>query len=788
MASTADMANKATHPPPPPPPPSSLFPPPSAAPVPPPPKSKPSPRNLSDLVTKLALDKRTNNDPGRLTDLLCGAQIFLDQIAKVGQHSSSERLDVQDVFRATELWEEVVQRTSTKDPNYNVRAGCLAYCYFMRQYQVKEGRCDIDRAVKLQQDLVDRTPHNDPRREERLEQLASFYASSFVHGGARGGVKTHLQKAIGLYTQASLGKQRARKSAEVFGPAPVTNVVKEGSTTSCETPGLVEFAASFVRRYQRLGFPLDLDIAIVLLQSGLQTSRQALTKEDPFRISVERNLARAFHLRWKITHASADIDAAVDHQHDAFDKVTFGKDEPGGDLSYVDMAGEYAMYLFSRYSQKNEVSDLDSAIDVGKRTLSLAKDSPIQSTHTNLLVTVASFLVAKYHRTQVLATLNEAIVRQTEAVNKMDSKDAHLPARFTDLATFSSLRFKKSEQLADLTSAIEIQRRALELTSPENPSYIDYLSHLGICLSMRYHRTKDVADLIRALEVQRHALEKAPAAHPDRVTYTSNLSRYFFYSYIARREVSHLDAAISLGQGVVNGTSGDAPERTERVCHLALALTYRYSISQQHQDLDKAIEFYEEGLKKIGRDDPFRVRILTNLSLCLYLSGRRLPSRNRVLDRAIALSQAALENTSDTDPERVVRLGNLAIYMASRYALSREFNDLSRAIDLQTEALKGVSNESERIGHLTTLSFLSCLASTSGPSQINRASTPTPTPTATTFTPQKQTGVPPKPSASPSAATASSSRTLRPPTPSADPCTVGSSLKTARPSGASKPV
>ncbi|KAF8580720.1 hypothetical protein K439DRAFT_1290809, partial [Ramaria rubella] len=122
--------------------------------------------------------------------------------------------------------------------------------------------------------------------------------------------------------------------------------------------------------------------------------------------------------------------------------------------------------------------------------------------------------------------------------------------------------------------------------------------------------------------------------------------------------VSDLDEAVSLYRGVLALRPVPHRERFAALINLAVALHTRFRKTDQRLDIDEAVFLRREALVSQPAYAE-RISALRHLAVALVIRFRST-DQPCDLDEAVALNQEALSLTSESHPDRMSLLDNLA--------------------------------------------------------------------------------------------------------------------------------
>jgi tetratricopeptide (TPR) repeat protein len=174
-----------------------------------------------------------------------------------------------------------------------------------------------------------------------------------------------------------------------------------------------------------------------------------------------------------------------------------------------------------RFEVSGASTDLDAAIKAGQAAI-----GPPSSVAADRAIWLTNLAIALWHRaerTGVVADLDAAVDASREAVQLTPTGHPSLAKRQANLGSALATRFKYGQRATDLDDAIEALRGAAEITPSGHPSRPLFLSNLARALRDRFSQAQAVADLDEAIEAGRVAVAGTPVDDPHRATRLSGL-------------------------------------------------------------------------------------------------------------------------------------------------------------------------------------------------------------------------------------------------------------------------
>lgn len=266
-----------------------------------------------------------------------------------------------------------------------------------------------------------------------------------------------------------------------------------------------------------------------------------------------------------------------------------------------------------------------------------------------------------------------------------------VPARFqgaVDKARVALAAFRRDHETGALEELVATWRGVVEDPAFEGCPVAfrrDAWNRLAIALNWRGVQGARQADLRAAMDAWEKALRIADATWSNYAGCLANMARTMLAAFQLFGEAD-LDRAVKLGEEAVAAAPGDDPVLAAR-CLLAVAAAYasRHRMHGRRKDIERAIALSELALDKAASWPPLIPQATEQLAQAL---GQRYESFNDVDDlrRAISLLDSVVDNTAQ-DPERPRLTSLLGSLLRERWFLLRRPEDLDRSIECNEAAL-----------------------------------------------------------------------------------------------------
>ena len=286
-------------------------------------------------------------------------------------------------------------------------------------------------------------------------------------------------------------------------------------------------------------------------------------------------------------------------------------------------------------------------------------------TKANRFIKLGDIEYFKYDRYKSAGRLNEAIYSYRQALLSVGPGSSSVPTWLQSLAGMCRERYMMTEELQTLQEAIDAYRNVIE--SIEDSSIVFYEAY-DILMNLSYtkcEKTETIEDLDQAISIGQRFMERLARVRiftgQDylRATRAIDLCRALQSRYRLTRNIADLNQALSLCQQAIELSrelytpSGlNTENRVKYTIMMSMLLIFKYEETGEAADIHRAVLFCEnaniyapQGDMCIYQDE--RAILLGNLSRALMLKYANVTEDITDLERAITISQQALETTSD---------------------------------------------------------------------------------------------------------------------------------------------
>ncbi|MEV4758491.1 hypothetical protein AB0J86_25765 [Micromonospora sp. NPDC049559] len=304
-------------------------------------------------------------------------------------------------------------------------------------------------------------------------------------------------------------------------------------------------------------------------------------------------------------------------------------------------------------------------------------------------------LVTRYQRRGDRADLDGALRRLTEAVEFAGSPQARSAELFALGNAYRELA-ERTGGVGDLRRAVESYRAALPHAEAEVARRCT--ANLAGALERLGQRLDDPAMLREAVELA----GRAAAASPDLTARVMHWERLLAATRAPGTGPDAVEDLVRYARELV--ADADEEQRPARLSDLALSLMHLYDAVGAPEALAEGVRTSRSAVAAAAPGYPRRHRLLANLNLLLRreaaASGEVAP-----LDEAVSVTEQALAEVDEADPDRPSMHGELAAVLLHRYELSRRAADLHSAIAHAGAAVAGAATAGERAEQVAVLAM-----------------------------------------------------------------------------------
>jgi tetratricopeptide (TPR) repeat protein len=460
---------------------------------------------------------------------------------------------------------------------------------------------------------------------------------------------------------------------------------------------------AWTQRFRITGRDADLDNAVAAHRRAL-----ALGVPDPAdQAGHHANLSSALLARYEKAGRAPDLDEAVTVAR-AATKIAAGPrpawpGDPGQDRSLAARSAArtsqsaLAAALLRRYLHERAQSDLDEAVEAGRRAVGAAP--PGDPARAGMQANLANLLLERFTRQWRRDDLAEAVNTAREAAAAAGRRDPARAAALSALALAHLDHFQYSGHLDDLEQAVSAGREAVAATGDGHPGAASALSNLGVALRARYERTGDTGALDEAIAVLRRAVHAAPAEHVSMPGFMNNLGNALRHRFGAgaatvppSADPADIRESVAMLTEAVAAAHPEAPDRAGYVANLASALVQAAGNGGGPDALDRAIGILDREIGSVAAGHPLRhiyLMSLGNAWLARYdalTADDTAAAAGQALDAAVGYLRRAAAAIPARHPHRAEYLGLLGGALRRRFDRSGDRRTAREAIEASSSA------------------------------------------------------------------------------------------------------
>ena len=302
----------------------------------------------------------------------------------------------------------------------------------------------------------------------------------------------------------------------------------------------------------------------------------------------------------------------------------------------------------------------------------------------------AKLLVACHRREKSLHDLTSAITKFELACELPFNSQLEKPIYLLGLGDALLTRYQETDDPADIEKSLQYLESSVPLIPANHPVHHRISQLLAKVYSLRFLRTKSHEDITKAVNLQETVLNTAQTATNLRLQTDLLISRLtaFPTSYS-----TDLDRAIHLATESVDlSKDGSESPDIHAAClnSFAAALAARTLLERPTVELTRLIvQTQDDAVTVCPGNSPVRGKYLCDLATSLVLHFRTA-GEERCLDRGIEVLKLAGKCAFESERERLEVLLRLSGVFISRFKISGNTKDLTKAIENAERAVKGI--------------------------------------------------------------------------------------------------
>ncbi|KAI0436948.1 CHAT domain-containing protein [Xylaria telfairii] len=486
---------------------------------------------------------------------------------------------------------------------------------------------------------------------------------------------------------------------------------------------LHDFARALHDRYERQGSPDDLEEAIQVTGTAMETTNGNLE-----RVTLLELLVQLLFTRYMKTRTSDSLEETIRAVRQGILETTKVNSER------LPFQHNLARLLMERYTKIGGLHDLDEAIILEKQAIQLIPDISDQTENKHefglnvkwsrhsMLQFLVEILLERYKKTGVSDDVQDAVLFGKQAVELMPDTPDKLHVS-TALSVRSDIDY--SDPSADVEGTIALLNQVINLS-------VDGLDEVYCVVAAGIHATDNPRDICRIDEYIR-SLEYLIETKRDKVApakvsmMLSMLSSLLLTKYIVTGRVVNLNQCLVPAEEAVDNIASYDPEdeRIYKYCIGLASLGFSMSsfsqsrlspdfgdqvtIDERATHVEKAIMYAKEFVDMLPENDSVRAVMLGGLSDLRSLKHDPIPAATSSEDIRAAreVLSAAPGNypieISPSNPMRILGvdvhplkgmyLANLALKLQEKYMFTGEIGLLDEAIQvLERTSDSGISS------------------------------------------------------------------------------------------------
>jgi tetratricopeptide (TPR) repeat protein len=340
--------------------------------------------------------------------------------------------------------------------------------------------------------------------------------------------------------------------------------------------------------------------------------------------------------------------------------------------------------LVARFEDRQEISDINSAIDFFQRAAALPPNDDLVA--GIILGQLGYALNGRFRSMKTIDDVNHAILILQKAVELNSSDDFGRALHFKFLGEAFFARFEHSKEPGDLDEAIAAHRQSIKLPSANNAMIASHSKGLGILLSRRFllDRVGKLDDIEGAIEMLSVAVELS-SSDIDALYELGDALMYRFESFGQVENLSRAIDAFHRADKLLHTPTSLAPELLYR---LSKAHIMRFNRLHNVHDVNDALTTAQRsvGLPSLCHSPQTRASCMIALGNAQRKMGERFNRLNE-LDSAICTFKDAL-NLDLVNEDRAAALCNLGDTHRVRFRISDSLEDLDKAFKYVNSAVE----------------------------------------------------------------------------------------------------
>ncbi|KAJ7434956.1 CHAT domain-containing protein [Mycena latifolia] len=295
----------------------------------------------------------------------------------------------------------------------------------------------------------------------------------------------------------------------------------------------------------------------------------------------------------------------------------------------------------------------------------------------HLLNILGDICFQRYHTSQVMEELNQAVCAYADAV-----RDSPVAATLLgDLGVALRHRFERLGELHDINKSVSVLRDALDFTPESHPHRASRLGDLGNSLLRKFERLGDLQDINQSVSVLQDAVQLTPNDDPQKSSVLGNWGNSLLCRFEQLGDPWDVDMAVSVFREAVSLTPPGNQKMPLRLGNLANSLLCRFEERDDLEDIDQALVMFEQVLELTSNSDSQRQSRLSSLGQS-YLSRFERLGEIQDIEKAVLILEDSVEGTPEGHPEKCLRLSNLGKSYLCRFERFGDLGDINKSVSI----------------------------------------------------------------------------------------------------------
>ncbi|QRV85215.1 CHAT domain protein [Ceratobasidium sp. AG-Ba] len=398
--------------------------------------------------------------------------------------------------------------------------------------------------------------------------------------------------------------------------------------------------------------------------------------------------------RFKQVGVTEDLDMAIR-------LLQAGIDLNGGENSeLIKRLGSLGSLYLRRYESNNNAEDIHDAVNANERAIQLADD---ESTHKPaLLNNLGNAHLLMFHYYGQFDNLDQAAVATECAVALSHDGHPNKPAYLNNLGNIYWHRFEKLEKIEDLHLVLDYRQQAVAMTSEESPLLPGRLYTLASAYHELFTRLDQLNYLREAITTAELAVALAPISHPERAKWLTGLGTKYKTLFTNTGHMDDIYKSLEYAENANALTSEDHVDKPAQLCDIGSAWGLVYEHSGQSEHLQSSLGYLERAVALTPHGHLERSTRLANLGTSYGLLFERL-GEIHFLQQSITCQEQALSLTPDDHASMSSRLISLSNAYQRSFRHYGRLESIYKSIGLQEKAIALTSKDSQKSTLLNNL-------------------------------------------------------------------------------------